>query len=151
MAKHIDLTTKTARGRLPLDPPNPYYETLNPGQLHLGYRRRRASEPGLWSVRVRIGDNEAQATATSAAIHVFMTSSSEPEFQSDQRPHQRGRLARRRDETRGVAGELLEAHADIGRELLGDLVAQASPTSKRDRPLPSWMAGSFCEATIASR
>ena len=45
----------------------------------------------------------------------------------DQRAQVGGRAAFRRHEVGGVAGELLEAHADIGRHLLGDLVAQPEP------------------------
>ena len=52
---------------------------------------------------------------------------SEPSLQPDQEAQFRGRISIGRDVARGVAGELLVTHADIGRELLDDLVAQPEP------------------------
>jgi integrase len=48
------LETRTARARLK-EGSATYWRTLVPGQLHLGYRRRRADAPGSWVARRYIG------------------------------------------------------------------------------------------------
>jgi hypothetical protein len=47
------LETRTARARLKEG--SAYWRTLVPGQLHLGYRKRRADAPGSWVARRYIG------------------------------------------------------------------------------------------------
>jgi integrase len=48
------LETRAARARL--EPGRkPHWKTLIPGELHLGYRRRKKDEPGLWLARRYIG------------------------------------------------------------------------------------------------
>jgi integrase len=48
------LETRAARDRL--QPRTaPYWRTIIPGQLHLGYRRRRKADPGVWLVRHYLG------------------------------------------------------------------------------------------------
>jgi hypothetical protein len=48
------LETRAARGRL-TPSRKPHFKTLVPGELALGYRRKRADEPGQWLVRRYIG------------------------------------------------------------------------------------------------
>src|SRR5712691_5806620 len=48
------LETRAARDRLP-PRANPYWRTIVPKQLHLGYRRRRKGEPGWWIARRYLG------------------------------------------------------------------------------------------------
>ncbi|HEX2020073.1 MAG TPA: site-specific integrase [Aurantimonas sp.] len=48
------LETRAARARLPTQD-KPHYRTLVPGQLHLGYRKRRADAPGTWTLRRYVG------------------------------------------------------------------------------------------------
>jgi integrase len=48
------LETRAARERLPAQA-KPYWRTLRPGELHLGYRRRRKDAPGRWCVRLYLG------------------------------------------------------------------------------------------------
>jgi integrase len=50
------LETREARNRLS-PRPKPYWRTLRPGELHLGYGRRRKDAPGYWAVRTYIGIN----------------------------------------------------------------------------------------------
>lgn len=50
------LETRGARQRLPARP-KPYWRALRPGELHLGYRRRRKDAPGHWTVRTYLGIN----------------------------------------------------------------------------------------------
>jgi integrase len=52
--KDARLESREARNRLAARP-KPYWRTLRPGKLHLGYRRRRKSAPGFWVVRTYIG------------------------------------------------------------------------------------------------
>lgn len=54
------LETRAARERLSASR-KPRYRTLIPGQLHLGYRKRRAGAPGLWTVRQYVGQDAAGA------------------------------------------------------------------------------------------
>lgn len=44
------LETRAARDRL-VPRPSPYWRTLTPGAVHLGYRRRRKGVPGVWLIR----------------------------------------------------------------------------------------------------
>lgn len=44
------LESRAARTRLPLGPKT-HWKTLEPGQLHLGYRRKVKDQPGLWLAR----------------------------------------------------------------------------------------------------
>ena len=48
------LETREARNRL-TPRPKPHWRTLRPGQLHLGYCRRRKDAPGYWTVRSYLG------------------------------------------------------------------------------------------------
>ena len=48
------LETRAARARL-APQPKAYWKTLEPGRLHLGYRRRRKDAPGIWLARRYIG------------------------------------------------------------------------------------------------
>ena len=48
------LETRTARDRLP-SRARPYYRTLIPQALHLGYRRRRNGQAGWWVIRIYEG------------------------------------------------------------------------------------------------
>jgi integrase len=48
------LETRAARDRLPAQA-KPFWRTLRPGELHLGYRRRRKDAPGSWCVRIYLG------------------------------------------------------------------------------------------------
>ena len=48
------LETREARNKLPLRS-KPHWRTLRPGELHLGYRRRRRDAPGYWTVRRYLG------------------------------------------------------------------------------------------------
>ncbi|RWC92309.1 MAG: site-specific integrase [Mesorhizobium sp.] len=48
------LETRAARSRLPKRD-DPHWRTLVPGELHLGYRKRRADAPGKWLVRRYLG------------------------------------------------------------------------------------------------
>jgi hypothetical protein len=48
------LESRAARARLAVQP-KPHWRTLVPGQLHLGYRRRRKDAPGTWVVRRYLG------------------------------------------------------------------------------------------------
>ena len=48
------IETRAARARL-TPGRKPYWKTLEPGKLHLGYRRRKKDEPGVWLVRRYIG------------------------------------------------------------------------------------------------
>lgn len=51
------LETRAARNRLkPMA--KPYWRTIRPKALHLGYRRRRKGEPGQWIARAYIGLDE---------------------------------------------------------------------------------------------
>ena len=58
--KDAKMDTRTARGRLPVRD-KPHWRCLVPGQLHLGYRRRRADAPGTWTVRRYLGMDEGGA------------------------------------------------------------------------------------------
>ena len=49
------LETRAARHRLVPAGRKPYWKTLIPGELHLGYRRKTKDEPGMWLVRRYIG------------------------------------------------------------------------------------------------
>jgi len=44
------LESRAARARLPVGM-KPHWKTLEPGQLHLGYRRKAKDQPGLWLAR----------------------------------------------------------------------------------------------------
>lgn len=44
------LETRAARARLPAQP-KPHWKTLEPGKLHLGYRRKHKDLPGQWLAR----------------------------------------------------------------------------------------------------
>jgi integrase len=48
------LETREARNRL-TPRPKPHWRTLRPGQLHMGYCRRRKGAPGYWTVRSYLG------------------------------------------------------------------------------------------------
>jgi integrase len=48
------LETRAARDRL-TPRAAPYWRTIVPGQLHLGYRRRRKADPGVWLARRYLG------------------------------------------------------------------------------------------------
>lgn len=48
------LDTRAARARLAVQP-KPHWRTLVPGQLHLGYRRRRKDAPDSWVARRYLG------------------------------------------------------------------------------------------------
>jgi hypothetical protein len=48
------LETREARNRL-TPRAKPHWRTLRPGQLHLGYCRRRKGTPGYWTVRSYLG------------------------------------------------------------------------------------------------
>ena len=48
------LETREARRRLPAQS-KPHWRTLRPGQLHLGYCRRRSGAAGFWTVRTYVG------------------------------------------------------------------------------------------------
>ncbi|TIL82133.1 MAG: site-specific integrase, partial [Mesorhizobium sp.] len=48
------LETRAARSRLPRSK-DPYWRTIVPGELHLGYRKRRADAPGKWVMRRYLG------------------------------------------------------------------------------------------------
>ncbi len=48
----IDLTTRTGRSRLRVQP-TLYWKALKPGQLHLGYDKRKPE--GKWVVRIYLG------------------------------------------------------------------------------------------------
>ena len=49
------IETRAARARL-TPGRKPYWKTLEPGKLHLGYRRKKKDEPGVWLVRRYKGD-----------------------------------------------------------------------------------------------
>ena len=48
--RNSKLENRAARDRLPAQR-KPYWHTLVPGALHLGYRKRRAGAPGRWTLR----------------------------------------------------------------------------------------------------
>jgi integrase len=52
------LDNREARNRLPARP-KPYWKTLRPGELALGYVRRRKAKPGRWTVRRYTGRKDA--------------------------------------------------------------------------------------------
>lgn len=52
--RDVKLETRAARARLPKGD-DPHWRTLVPGELHLGYRKRRADAPGKWLVRRYLG------------------------------------------------------------------------------------------------
>jgi integrase len=52
-----DAKLESRAARLRLEPGRkPHWKTIVPSELHLGYRRKRANEPGTWLVRRYIGD-----------------------------------------------------------------------------------------------
>jgi integrase len=52
--RDAQLETRTARHRLAARA-DPYWRTLTPGQMHLGYRRSKKDQPGRWMLRAYIG------------------------------------------------------------------------------------------------
>jgi hypothetical protein len=69
--------------------PKPYWRTLRPGELHLGYCRRRKSEPGYWTVRTYVGVN-AVAPGKSGSRRCVVAMG----FSADRRPQGEVRHAR---------------------------------------------------------
>jgi hypothetical protein len=53
------LESRAARDRL-APGKKPHWRTLVPNKLHLGYRRKRKDEPGVWLVRHYLGDERYQ-------------------------------------------------------------------------------------------
>ena len=53
--RDVKLETRAARARLA---PNrkPYWKTLVPGRLHVGYRKKSKDQPGTWLVRQYVGN-----------------------------------------------------------------------------------------------
>jgi hypothetical protein len=60
------LESRAARDRLPVGPKT-YWKTLEPGQLHLGYRRKAKDQPGLWLARRYKGHERYQVVPLALA------------------------------------------------------------------------------------
>jgi integrase len=61
------LDNREARNRLPARP-KPYWKTLRPGELALGYVRRQKAKPGRWTVRRYMGQKDAGSPYVVEAI-----------------------------------------------------------------------------------
>jgi integrase len=60
--RNANLESRAARQRLPVQR-KPFWMTLVPKALHLGYRKRRANAPGVWTARRYVGRGKyAEAT-----------------------------------------------------------------------------------------
>ena len=115
-----------------------------------GGRRRQRPAGSAQPERARHRPRRRQGECCPRGGQVRPGIGSEPHLQSHQRPQVRGRTAFRRHEVRGVAGELLEAHADKGRHFLDDLVAQAEPDLVARQPAAELDGRVVLEASIAS-
>lgn len=105
------LETKAARDRLPMRK-KPYWRTLVPGLLHLGYRRRRKGDEGTWLVRRYLGVGSV------------------PKGKSPYRIEPLGRA----DDNRDPDGNLVLSFADAQRIAVSRLqVAQGAGTIERAR------------------